>query len=77
MRIDFTGTAVHNRTYRAVGVHKRTFYAMTQIPANKRLERKTYAAQTNAGELFAAWFYAIVKLLHRNILYMFYRNAIH
>ena len=70
MRIDFTGIAVHNRTYCAVGVHNRTFYAVTKMPANKRLERKTYAAQTNAGELFAAWFYAIVKLLHRYIIYV-------
>ena len=46
MRIDFTGIAVHNRTYCAVGVHNRTFYAVTKMSANKRLKRKTSAAQT-------------------------------
>jgi len=71
MRIDFTEIDVHNRTYRAVGVHKRTFYTVAEMPANKGLERKTYAAPTNAGELFAACFYGIVKLLHRYTFYMF------
>ena len=61
---------VHNLRYRAVGVHNRIFYAVTKMPANKRLKRKTSAIQTNAGELFAAWFYAIVKLLHRYNIYV-------
>ena len=42
MRIDFAGIAVHNRTYRAVGVHKRTFYADTKMPASLRLKHNTY-----------------------------------